>query len=97
MNQFAALEKLHLCHLHDALRWFVVWVSQGWYEFCSLPYATKIRLSQPDVEALNTLPDHYTGIKNQCTFTLTILILYCRINGTAIETLEVIGYGIEPL
>ena len=73
-NQFAALENISLTHLHDVLKWFVTWVSQGWYEFCSLPYSMKIRLNAPDMEALYALPDHYTGKVESI-----IILEYCSI------------------
>lgn len=53
----------------------MVWVSQGWYEFCSLPYPTKIKLSPPDVEALLTLPDRYTGIVIMAIFFMLFYLL----------------------
>lgn len=60
-NQFKALENIKLQNLYDVLKWFVVWASQGWFEFCSLPYSMKKRLNAPDEEALENLPRTYTG------------------------------------
>jgi hypothetical protein len=65
INQFTSLEDLMLVHVYDALKWFVMWISQGWHEFCSLPFATKIKLSPPDVEALLSIPGRYTGTDGQ--------------------------------
>ena len=64
INQFNTLENIPLIHLHDALKWFVTWASHGWYEYCALPLTMKASVSPPDLDALQALPDTYTGMSS---------------------------------
>lgn len=60
-DQFKILDNLKLHFLYDALGWFVRWVSHGWCEFYAMPYSMKTAMNLPDLEALNNLPEQYTG------------------------------------
>ena len=44
-----------------ALRQFVAWAEDGWYDFCSLPYAVKSPMNLVDEDAVKQIPDHFEG------------------------------------
>ena len=37
------------------------WAEEGWYDFCSIPYAAKMPMSLPDEDAIRQIPQHYEG------------------------------------
>ena len=60
-SQHQCLSSLALSHLFAALRLFVDWAEDGWYDFCSLPFGTKSPMSLPDEEAISKISENFDG------------------------------------
>lgn len=61
-TQHACLESLTLNRLFQTLHLFVRWAEEGWYDFCSLPFAAKMQMSLPDEDFMRQIPEQYEGI-----------------------------------
>ena len=61
-GQKAYLSGLKLCYLYSAVELFAQWVTDGMYDFSSLPMALKAHLSQEDTMALEQIPVRFKGI-----------------------------------
>ena len=64
-TQHGALSSLKLPHLFAALRLFVDWAEDGWYDFCSLPFAAKSPLTLVDEETISQISDKFDGEKSR--------------------------------
>ena len=60
--QHVCLESLTLNKLFQTLHLFVRWAGEGWYDFCSLPFAAKMQMSLPDEDLMRQIPEEYEGI-----------------------------------
>lgn len=60
-GQRAYLSALKLCYLYSAVELFAQWVTDGVYDFSSLPVALKAHLSQEDTVALEKIPTRFKG------------------------------------
>ena len=60
-QQLACLAELPLTQLFGCLQKFVVWVEEGVYDFCDLPFNVKSHISYPDQQALQQIPLRWTG------------------------------------
>ena len=60
-TQHDCLAVLSLSQLFSALRLFVTWAEDGWYDFCSLPYGVKLPMDIRDEETISEIPSHYSG------------------------------------
>jgi hypothetical protein len=54
-----------LSRLFQTLQLFVHWAEEGWYDFCSLPFAAKMQMSLPDEDLMRQIPEEYEG-KRSC-------------------------------
>lgn len=52
---------MKLQNVYHTLQIFVQWIEDGYYDFQSLPYATKSHLHEEDEKVLWQLQQHYTG------------------------------------
>jgi len=52
---------MKLQNVYHTLQIFVQWIEDGYYDFQSLPYATKSHLHEEDEQVLWQLQQHYTG------------------------------------
>ena len=59
--QHACLQSLTLNRLFRTLHLFVHWAEEGWYDFCSLPFAAKMQMSLPDEDLMRQIPEEYEG------------------------------------
>ena len=60
-NQHTCLEKLYLPSLYHTLKIFVQWSEEGWYDYCSLPFAAKMQMSVTDEEIMRQIASTYDG------------------------------------
>jgi len=60
-TQHDCLASLSLLQLFSALRVFVMWAEDGWYDFCSLPYGVKLPMDVRDEETISEIPNKYSG------------------------------------
>ena len=64
-TQHECLKLLTLSRLFQTLQLFVQWAEEGWYDFCSLPFAAKMQMSLPDEDLMRQIPEEYEG-KHSC-------------------------------
>jgi len=60
-TQHTCPEKLYLPFLYHTLKIFVQGAEEGWYDFCSLPYAAKMQMSLPDEDTMRQIASNYDG------------------------------------
>ena len=68
------LSSINLSNLFSTLELFVEWVKEGLYDFCSLPMALKIQLSEDDLAAIENIPPRYNGFSSNLLAELKGLI-----------------------
>ena len=60
-QQLACLAELPLTQLFRCLQKFILWVEEGVYDFCDLPFNVKSHMSCQDQQALQQIPLKWTG------------------------------------
>ena len=72
-DQLSCFLDMNLQNVYHALQVFVQWIEDGYYDFRSLPYATKSHLSEDDEQKLQHLvvQAHY-GIHTLITHIYTL-------------------------
>jgi len=73
-TQHTCLEKLYLPFLYHTLKIFVQWAEEGWYDFCSLPYAAKMQMSLPDEDTMRQIASNYDGSPGELLHELKSLV-----------------------
>ena len=64
---------MKLQNVYHALQVFVQWIEDGYYDFQSLPYATKSHLCEEDEQKLQQLKEQaYSGIHTSITHIYTL-------------------------
>ena len=58
-SQQASLSSLDLVFLFSALDLLVMWLKEGRYDFCALPFALKTHLTLEDSEAIDRIPESF--------------------------------------
>ena len=75
-SQLDCIIVLPLPGLYACLCQFVQWISDGTYDFCSLPFSHKTKMSHADQAALQEIPHKWQGTVchaiAMCRFTVTL-------------------------
>ena len=72
-HQLSCFLDMKLQYVYHALQVFVQWIEDGYYDFRSLPYATKSHLCAEDEQKLQQLQEQaYHGKHRSQTYTLSV-------------------------
>ena len=63
-TQFDCLVVLPLTCSVNCMLHFATWVEEGFYDFCTLPFPLKVRMSDADRAAIEKLEERWTGSRN---------------------------------
>ena len=86
VSQFDCIINLPLTGIFSCLQMFVQWISDGTYDFCSLPVSHKAKLSRADQAALQEIPQKWHGkgereifcLINEQVYMHTYIHTHCR-------------------
>ena len=59
--QIKVLENLPIAMVFTCLQLFIQWLNDGMYDFHTLPFALKTKMSPEDQEALHQIPNKWKG------------------------------------
>ena len=51
------------------------WAEEGWYDFCSLPFAAKMQMSLPDEDTMRQIASNYDGQFTNCVVRASMYVL----------------------